>query len=385
MTHRPTSEQELADIITAARGPLSIKGGGTRPIGRPVSGEALETGAISGVVDYEPGALTLVARAGTPVSEIEALLDTENQMLAFEPMDHRTVLGTTGNPTLGGVAATNASGPRRFSVGAARDFMLGVRYVDGAGQIVKNGGRVMKNVTGYDLVKLMAGSWGTLGVMTELSLKVLPKPEASATLTFQGDQWQDAMKRAVKSPYDVTGAAANPHDRTVHLRVEGFDAQVSYRARQLTEMIGPLGDVSVETDAKKNAALWAGIRDVADLRDRPLVWRVAMAASDLTGAFAHALAQLAEVDLRYDLGGGLGWIGSTTDDPAALHSKLQQLAADPAITGRHGGHVTLVKGPMDLRGSAPSFQPSAPAVAALMSGLRAKFDPSGILNPGLMT
>ncbi|WP_333714723.1 FAD-binding protein, partial [Yoonia sp.] len=153
----PKTEEELAQMIAGANGPLRIQGGGTRAIGHAM-GEVLSTSALAGISLYEPGALTIVAGAGTPVAEIEKTLAAENQRLAFEPMDHRALLGTTGTPTLGGLAAANVSGPRRISVGACRDFMLGVRFVDGAGTIVKNGGRVMKNVTGYDLVKLMAGS-----------------------------------------------------------------------------------------------------------------------------------------------------------------------------------------------------------------------------------
>ncbi len=162
------------------------RGGGTRSVGRPVTGDVVQTGGLSGISLYEPGALTLVVKAGTPLAEIEAALEAEGQRLPFEPMDHRGLLGTDGTPTIGGVVASNASGPRRIQVGACRDFMLGVRFVDGQGTVIKNGGRVMKNVTGYDLVKLLCGSWGTLGVLSEVSLKVLPKPGSAATLTLHG-------------------------------------------------------------------------------------------------------------------------------------------------------------------------------------------------------
>ena len=182
---RPDTEAELARMLAAADGPLRVQGGGTRPIGGPVEGTPLTTSRISGIELYEPGALTMVAKAGTPLAEIEAALAEEGQRLAFEPIDHRGLLGTEGTPTVGGVFAANVSGPRRIQCGAARDFLLGVRFVDGAGRVVKNGGRVMKNVTGYDLVKLMAGAHGTLGVLTEVALKVLPVPEMSATLRIE--------------------------------------------------------------------------------------------------------------------------------------------------------------------------------------------------------
>ena len=179
-----TSEETLVDAVKGAAGPISVQGGGTR--GLPATGQIMRVAGLQGITLYEPGALTLVAKPGTPVAEIEEALAAENQRLAFEPMDHRGLLGTSGTPTIGGVMAGNISGPRRISVGAARDFLLGVRFVDGRGAVVKNGGRVMKNVTGYDLVKLMAGSYGTLGVLSEVSMKVLPRPETQSTLVLHG-------------------------------------------------------------------------------------------------------------------------------------------------------------------------------------------------------
>ena len=190
----PEDEASLSAAISDAAGPLQILGGGTRRIGRISGGRKLSTARLKGIVLYEPGALTLVAKTGTPVADIEKALIAENQRLAFEPMDHRILLGTQGTPTLGGVMAANVSGPRRIQVGAARDFALGVSFVDGSGQLLKNGGRVMKNVTGYDLVKLMAGSWGTLGVLSEVALKVLPVSETQATLKIHVSSW-DAGSR----------------------------------------------------------------------------------------------------------------------------------------------------------------------------------------------
>ena len=237
----PQTEQELADVIASAKGPLRISGGGTRPIGNPVVGEALSTSGLSGISLYEPGALTIVAQAGTPVAEIEAALDSENQHLAFEPMDHRAMLGTDGVPTIGGVVSGNISGSRRISVGACRDHMLGVRFVDGAGVITKNGGRVMKNVTGYDLVKLLCGSHGTLGVLSEVALKVLPAAAASAGVRIDGQSVAaavTAMSRALGSPWDVTGAAHRPSDGATLIRLEGSVASVAERAKKLAALLG---------------------------------------------------------------------------------------------------------------------------------------------------
>ena len=202
----PTSEDELADLIrnaAARRRPLAIRGGGTRGIGAPVEGEPLLTAGLTGITLYEPGALTLVAKAGTPLAEVEAALAAEGQRLPFEPWDGRALSGANGAPTVGGMVAVNASGSRRIQAGACRDSMIGVRFVDGTGAIVKNGGRVMKNVTGLDLVKLMAGSHGTLGVLTEVGFKVLPASETIATLVFEG---LDAA-RAVEA---MTAATATP-------------------------------------------------------------------------------------------------------------------------------------------------------------------------------
>src|SRR6056297_3701988 len=205
-TLAPASEAELAEIVAKTSEPLRVIGGGTRPIGVPVNAQPLTTSGLSGVELYEPGALTLVVKAGTPVAEVERTLAAEGQRLAFEPMDHRGLLATTGEPTIGGVFAANVSGPRRIQTGAARDFLLGVRFVDGTGQVIRNGGRVMKNVTGYDLVKLLAGSRGTLGVLTEVALKVLPRPEAQRTLVLHDLSDDDAigcLAAGMASPFEV--------------------------------------------------------------------------------------------------------------------------------------------------------------------------------------
>ncbi|WP_135449814.1 FAD-binding protein [Tabrizicola caldifontis] len=358
---RPSSEAELADAVAGSMRPLLVRGGGTRTLGHAV-GEVLETGGISGVELYEPGALTLVVRAGTPLAEVEGVLAGERQRLAFEPPDLRGILGREGVSTIGGVVAANASGPRRVQAGAARDAALGVRFVDGTGTMVRNGGRVMKNVTGYDLVKLMAGSRGVLGVMTEVSLKVQAMPEAEATLVVEGlddPAGLACLRAALGSPFDVSGAAR--HSGRSLIRVEGMAGSVAYRVRRLIALVG--GEVSL-VEGESSAALWRAVRDVVPLQGRPgEVWRVVT----LPTAAAEVVARIGGEAL-WDWGGGLIWL-------LAEPGRGAEVVA--AVAGR--GHATLVRGQ-----GGPVFPPEAPEVAALAAGIRAKFDPRGILNRGMM-
>lgn len=364
------TEKDVAEAVRAAEGPFVVRGGGTRVVRSPDAGAMLDVSGLSGVTLYEPGALTLVAQAGTPVSEIEGVLAKENQRLAFEPYDLTGLLGTRGASTIGGVMATNASGPRRIQAGAARDFALGVRFVDGVGQIVKNGGRVMKNVTGYDLVKLMCGSRGTLGVLTEVSLKVLPAVESETTLVLPDlapDQAVAAMSAALGSPFEVTGAAWIGGE--VWLRLEGFAASVAYRAQALQSYLSQFGDCNITQRD------WVQVRDAAPLHGCEAVWRISVKPSDGPAVMAAAPEGC---ETLMDWGGGLIWMGQTDGEAATTHHAVQTLVA------RLGGHATLIKGSAELRASVPVFQPEAPAVAALSANLRARFDPRGILNPGLM-
>jgi glycolate oxidase FAD binding subunit len=365
----PKTEEELAQMIKGTNGPLRIQGGGTRAIGN-CEGETLHTSALSGIRLYEPGALTIVTGAGTPVAEVEAALAADNQRLAFEPMDHRALLGTEGTPTMGGLAAANISGPRRISVGACRDFMLGVRFVDGSGNIVKNGGRVMKNVTGYDLVKLMTGSFGTLGVLTEISMKVLPNVETTGTVLLHGLSDADAvaaMSAALGSPFEATGVAHFPKaasgDPLTMIRVEGFEKSVNYRAEKLRDLLKPFGEATIEVG---DAARWQAVRDVAAFAGQTGdVWRLSVKPSDAAGLVARMDAKA----VQYDWGGGLIW--ALTDSGRDLRAAI----------GPFDGHATLIRGTADV----PTFQPEAPALAAITNGIRAKFDPRGILNPGILT
>jgi glycolate oxidase FAD binding subunit len=371
----PVDERELSEAVAGAEGPLRIVGGGTRPVGRPVSGEVLSTRGLSGIELYEPGALTIVARAGTPLAEVEAALAAENQRLPFEPMDMRGLLGTGGEPTIGGVVATNASGPRRIQAGACRDSLIGVRFVDGRGTVLKNGGRVMKNVTGYDLVKLLAGSHGTLGLVSEVSFKVLPGIETRACVLLNGLSNGDAvaaMAKALGSPYEVSGAAHTPAGIDGHpvtmLRLEGFADSVAYRAGKLKELLAAFGDISVDTDPERVQAGWTWVRDVETFQGREGdVWRISVKPSDGPGIAARAGG-----DVLFDWGGGLVW---------ALAAPGSDLRAE---LGDFAGHATLIRASEETRARLSVFQPEPAPVAALAEGLRRQFDPKGILNPGVM-
>ena len=373
----PTSEAELADAVASANAPLRIQGGGTRPIGNPVEGDALTTSGLSGITLYEPGALTLVMQAGTPMAEVEAALEAENQMLPFEPMDHRALLGTEGSPTIGGVVAANVSGPRRVQAGACRDSLLGVRFVNGEGTVIKNGGRVMKNVTGYDLVKLMAGSYGTLGVMSEVSFKVLPRPDTTATLVFLGADLSDTSQifsKAMGSPFEVSAAARLPAGSiddaqgAVLLRLDGFEASVKYRADALSAYLEKASGTPdrVVTDAAENAAIWKSVRDVEPFIDAEGdIWRLAIKPTD-----SQQLGAIAgQNSIVLDWAGGLAWLA--VEPGTDVRAKMDGIS----------GHATLMRASDPKQ---PAFHPEATPLAKLASNLRAQFDPQGILNPGLM-
>jgi len=395
----PTTEQEIAEAVRDATAPLSIRGGGTRGMA-PSEGEAFSLARVSGISLYEPGALTLVAGAGTPMSEIDAALQSEGQMLPFEPMDHRVLLGTSGEPTIGGVVGANVSGPRRLRAGGCRDSLIGVRFVDGRGDVLKNGGRVMKNVTGYDLVKLLSGSYGTLGVLSEVSFKLLPKPDATGVVTLEGLSLTDgvaAMSAALGSPFEVSGAAMTPGGgdtaSIVRLRLEGFETSVSYRGEQLQKTLARFGAAAFAPGGEDD---WRAVRDVTDFADKTCVWKISAKASDVPVMLESGIWQTLACDARLDWGGGLVWIGadeaqladnanydgSGSSDPVAgaeaLHMALQEYMR------LAGGHATLVKGPAALKERVPVFQPEAAPLEALAKGLRAQFDPRGILNPGVM-
>lgn len=380
---RVTSEAELAEAIAGANGSLRVLGGGTRDVGRPVEGEALSVG-IRGVELYEPGSLTLVVKAGTPLAEIESLLAGEGQRLAFEPMDFRGFLphaedAASRVSTIGGVVATNAAGPRRIQAGAVRDFTLGMRFVDGQGRVIKNGGRVMKNVTGYDLVKLLSGSWGTLGVITEVSLKVQSVPETEATLVGECASVSDAVARmsaALGSPFDVTGALCDAGGRVL-IRLEGLESSVRYRAKALQD--GVLAGFE-KVDAEESRKLWGevvALQMFSDTNAQSDVWRVSIRPSHAP-ALLEALRDIM-ADAMLDWGGGSVWLSVAEGVEASRSAQVVRAAVAPL-----GGHATLMRAPAAARSQVEVFQPQEPGPARLSQAIKQKFDPRGILNPGLM-
>ncbi|MBZ6076152.1 glycolate oxidase subunit GlcE [Microvirga puerhi] len=388
-TFIPRDEQDVATIVSdaAAKGTLlNLAGSGSKAaMGRPNQTDASVTSAaLSGITLYEPAEMVIAARSGTPLSEVVTTLAEKGQQLSFEPMDYRPLLGTTGEPTIGAVAAMNISGPRRIMVGAARDSLIGVRFVNGRGEMVKSGGRVMKNVTGLDLVKLMAGSWGTLGFLTEVTFKVLPRPERTSTLLIRGlDDGVaiEALAAALGSPFDVTGAAHLPAPdrlgaRTL-IRLEGFSVSVDYRLNELRRLLKRFGPADI-LEGRGADAVWQSVRDATVLPERGerAIWRVSTAPTNgpiLTARIAAAI----DAQWFYDWGGGLVWIASPLDGDLGA-SVIRE------ATRALGGHATLVSAPDSERSRVDVFEPQTEAVMALTRSIKASFDPVGILNPGRM-
>jgi glycolate oxidase FAD binding subunit len=392
-----TAEEALSAVRWAAaeEQPVEILGHGSkRGIGRPAqTGHAIDLSRLAGVTLYEPEELVLSARAGTPLAEIEALVASRGQELAFEPMDYGPLFGAPpGRGTIGGALAANLSGPRRIKAGAARDHVLGIHAVSGRGEAFKSGGRVVKNVTGYDLSKVMAGSWGTLAVVTDVTFKVLPAAETEATLVLRGlddGRAVEAMAVAMGSSGEVSAAAHLPElvaarvaggalgkSSATLLRLEGFGPSVAYRGERLRALLGPYG-ASDELGADASRALWREVRDCipfADGTEKP-VWRVSMAPSQ-GWRMLGALRMEAAVDAFYDWQGGLVWLRMEDDPQAGLLRRL--------VSAHGGGHATLVRAAPSVRAAADVFEPQPPALRALTQRLRSEFDPRGILNPGRM-
>lgn len=386
---RPDDEASVAEAVRAARadGPLEIAGGGTkRGIGRPTqTASTLRLDRLSGITLYEPAELVIGAKAGTPLAEVEAALAAGGQRLAFDP-PRLTALwgGDPGRASIGAVVAANLSGPRRVHAGAARDSLIGVRLVNGRGETVRNGGRVMKNVTGYDLVKLMAGAFGTLGVLTEVTFKVLPRPETEATLMFSGLAEAEAvacLASGLGSPWEVTGAAHLPamdgHAAETLVRIEGFEGQMTYRARALAAHLAAHGVPEV-LRGEASAARWRAVGELAPLGDVSglAVWKISTRPTS-GPAVAAALRRAGVSRLFLDWGGGLIWAACDPTGDAQAGPIRAALAA-------HGGHATLMKAPDETRAAVEVFHPLPAPVMDLTRKIKDAFDPARVLNPGRM-
>ncbi len=380
---------------------LEVVGHGSRrAVGRPSQTDlTLDLSGLTGVTLYEPEELVLSARAGTPIAEIEALVAANNQQLAFEPMDYGPLLGGLANcGTLGGVLAANISGPRRLKAGAARDHFLGLVAVSGRGESFKSGGRVVKNVTGYDLCKLMAGSWGTLAVLTDVTIKTLPQPETEATVAVLGLDDAAAMRAmaaAMNSACEVSGAAhlpagvaaAIPLGQAIAtgraltmLRLEGVAPSVAHRKAALLATMKPFGEAGAIDDTV-SSGLWRAVRDAAPFTasrsgmDQPL-WRISTAPAN--GAeLARLIARAGDAQVMYDWAGGLLWVALTPSDDAGAAVVRRAVAAS-------GGHATLVRAPASVRAAVAVFEPPDAALRALSKRVKDSFDPKGVLNPGRM-
>ncbi len=399
---RPTTGDEVREAVAwalSAGRPLEVVSGGTkRGIGRPGGGEiALDLAGLSGISLYEPEELVLTAGPGTGLREIADRLARHGQCLAFEPPDLGPLLGGAADgATLGGVLATNLSGPRRPKAGAARDHFLGVEAVSGRGEAFKSGGRVVKNVTGYDLPKLMAGSYGTLAAMTEITVKVLPAPEKLRTVLIAGlDDAAGiaAMGRALGGPHDVSAAAHLPASiaaassvgrvsglggPVTALRLEGPERSVLVRCEAVRALFEPAHEVD-ELHGRNSAALWREIGGVAFFAapaDR-LVWRLSVAPTEGAATVAAIRARL-PAEPFYDWGGGLVWLALDGDCAAAGAPAIR------AAVERTGGHASLIRAPAALRRTTPVFHPQPVGRAALSARIKKAFDPQAILNPGRM-
>jgi glycolate oxidase FAD binding subunit len=391
IVHRPGSEEEACCHVAeaaAARQPLAILGGATKAaMGRPAQSEAtLSSGGLAGITLHEPAELVIAAQAGTPVRQVVEALAATGQHLPFEPMDCRPLLGTSGEPTIGGLVALNLSGPRRIMAGALRDSLIGLRFVNGRGEAIKSGGRVMKNVTGLDLVKVMAGAWGTLGFLTEATFKVLPIPERTATLVLHGlddARAVAALSAALGSPSEVSGAAHLPAGlgedgaRTL-MRLENLSFAVDYRLGELTRLLAPFGSPTV-LEGEAAAALWQQVRDVVPLAEprEAAVWRVSTAPTKGPAFTALVAGSLTAPRWFYDWGGGLVWLACAASGDAGA-------AAIRAALRRTGGYATLLRAPAEVRAAVEVFEPLPEPVMRLQAGIKASLDPAGIFNPGRM-
>jgi glycolate oxidase FAD binding subunit len=390
----PLDEAEIASVIAeanAARMPVWVCGNESKAASmRPVqAGRTVSTRNLAGITLYSPTELILSARAGTPVSEIEAVLGARGQHMIAEPPDFSQLFGSTQPATIGGIVAANLSGPRRIAWGATRDHVMGLRAVNGTGEVLRCGGRVLKNVTGLDLCKLLTGSHGTLGVITEVTIKVLPAPERRATLVIPGldpVRGVAALSAALGSPYGVSGAAYLPAEAAAQVpalswigqsatlvRLEDFASSVLYRSDRLRTDLAAYGMAEILDEGATRAA-WARVRDAVPLAAAPeqAIWRVSVRPS-AGPAVAAACAALG-ASWFMDWGGGLVWIAGPATE--AAHAAIRRAATEAR------GTWMLFRAPDSLRLAVDIIPPESPTLARIGARVQAAFDPNGILNPG---
>jgi glycolate oxidase FAD binding subunit len=402
----PRDAKDVEQVVRAAiasEQPLEIIGHGSRRlIGQPMATNALlDLSALNAVTAYEPNELIITVQAGAPLADVQSLIDSRNQQFAFEPMNTSLLLGTPSLGTVGGMIGAGLAGPRRIKAGGARDHLLGAHAVSGFGDSFKTGGRVVKNVTGYDLCKLLAGSWGTLAVMTEVTLKVMPRPESERTLVLRGLDditANQAMTAALGSPFDVSGAAHLPgsafraaggalaelgsgQQAVTLLRLEGIAASAAHRAAALAKMLSPFGVAEIVEDAA-SAAVWSSVRDVEPFaangaRGAWPVWRIVCPPA-AGGALGEQLVRDTGGDAIYDWGGGLIWVALPPGPDA-------QAALVRARVDGVGGHAMLLRASDEVRRNVDVFHPQSGGLAALGERVRHSFDPKNILNRGRLT
>ncbi len=403
-TLKPQDAAQVAEVLAwaaAEEKSMALVGGDSKAaLGRPVAADyRLDLSALNGVSLYEPEELVLRAAASTPLGEIQAMLAQQRQQLAFEPPDLGDLYQNVNKQTIGGVLATNLAGPRRIKAGAARDHFLGVEAVSGRGTAFKSGGRVVKNVTGYDLCKLMAGSFGTLAALTEVTVKVLPAPEKVRTVLLFGLDDPAAilaMSQAAGSPHEVSGLAHLPGmvaarsavsyvaaagDAVTAVRLEGPAPSVTHRTEALRRQWGAMAAVE-ELHGHNSAILWREIANVAPLLPDPeaIIWKVSVTPSLGAQVAAAALAMGGEG--YYDWAGGLLWLALPLQGGGQRNGGAGLVRN--ALDDQEGGHATLMRGPGALRERIDVFQPCAPPLAALSARIKDAFDPRRILNPGRM-
>jgi len=400
--YAPTNPDQVRELIAWAvdeQTPLEIVGRASlRSLGNPMADlPTLDLSALSGVGLYEPGELVLTAAPATPIAEIESLLADNNQRLAFEPMDMGLVLGGAPNAgSLGGVICCNLAGPRRISAGAARDHILGVKGVSGRGENFKSGGRVVKNVTGYDMSKLVTGAYGTLGALTEITVKVLPIPDKAWTVLVFGLDDAAAIKalaQAAGSRHEVSGLAHLPQSAAARsgvkyvvdagvavtaVRLEGPGPSVEYRAQALRQELKSFGDVE-ELHSHNSENLWREIRDVRLLGETKTLWRLSVAPSDGAAVVADIRRRLdRKAEATYDWQGGLIWLALDDLGDGGVE------AVRGAVDAR-GGHAMLIRASTETRARVPAFHPQSATLTALSTRVREALDPHRLFNPGRMT